>query len=74
MVYHPHMQYPLDVACRKDCGAELVNALVHAGAQMELSQVAWGCGPSTNSVVSTPLFKAAYVARYDRSWCGRAHP
>ena len=56
------LAYPLHVACMKDGGAELVAALVCAGAQMECRKSWEGCVPYQEG---TPLFKAACIARYD---------
>ncbi len=49
----------------KDAGAELVDALVCAGAQLESRAVWRGTGWRTQRWEGTPLFKAACVARYD---------
>ena len=54
--------YPLHIACMKDGGAKLVDALVPAGAQMECKKSWEGCVPYQEG---TPLFKAACIARYD---------
>ena len=59
------MAYPLHRACMKDAGAELVDALVCAGAQLESRAVWRGTGWRTQRWEGTPLFKAACVARYD---------
>ena len=61
------MAYPLHRACMKDEGAELVAALVRAGAQLESRKVWWGGPPSgrTQCWEGTPLFTAACIARYD---------
>ena len=49
----------------KDGGAELVDALICAGAHMESGQLWSGTGWRTVPWEGTPLFKAACVARYD---------
>ena len=61
------MAYPLHRACMKDEGAELVAALVRAGAQLESRKFWWGGPPSgrTQCWEGTPLFTAACIARYD---------
>ena len=56
------LAYPLHIACMKDGGAELVDALVRAGAQMECWKDWEGCVPYQEG---TPLFKAACTAHYD---------
>ena len=61
---HP-LAYPLHRACMKDAGAELVDALVRAGAQLESRKVWEGTGWRTQLWEGTPLFKAACIARYD---------
>ena len=68
---HP-LAYPLHRASIKDRGAELVDALVRAGAEME-SRAVWSKA-RWNKVLQveyrtqwggTPLFRAACLARYD---------
>ena len=62
---HLHsLAYPLHMACMKEGGAELVNALVHAGAQMECKKV-WSGTKWTAHWEGTPLFRAASFPRYD---------
>ena len=60
---HP-LAYPLHMACMKKGGAELVNALVHAGAQLECRKV-WSSTTWSSRWEGTSLFRAACFPRYD---------
>ena len=65
MAHSRHLAYPLHTACMKDRGADSVDALVRAGAQMGSRQRLSGTLKRTLPWEGTPLFKAACTARYD---------
>ena len=64
--YNLHLTDLLHMTCTKEGGAQLVAALVRAGAQVECERPFRSTGDSRiYTLEGTPLVKAAFFARYD---------